>query len=151
MIERTFVMLKPGTLQRRIAGEVISRFERKGLNIIALKMLQMNKTLVETHYAEHADRDYYHKLIDYTLSGPVIAMILEGEDAIFLVRRLAGPVTLTDQQPGTIRGDFAACTRLNIMHSSDSAESADREIALFFNNNEICLWEDGNARWFLGI
>ncbi|MDR0473931.1 MAG: nucleoside-diphosphate kinase [Treponema sp.] len=148
MSERTFVMLKPGTLQRRIAGEVLVRFERKGLKIIALKLIQMSKTLAETHYAEHRGRDYYDKLIEYTLSGPVIVMILEGEDAISLARRLAGPVTLNEQQAGTIRGDYAACTRLNIIHSSDSAESASRETALFFTGAEICEWEDGNARWF---
>ena len=149
MVERTFIMLKPGTLQRRIVGDVLGRFERKGLKIIAMKMLHIDKAMAEAHYAEHKGRDYYEKLLDFTMSGPVIAMIIEGEDAIFLTRRLAGPVTLTEQQAGTIRGDYAACTRLNIIHSSDSAESAVREKALFFTDNEICEWEDGNARWFL--
>ena len=149
MVERTFVMLKPGALQRRIVGEVLGRFERKGLKIIAMKMLRMDKAMAEAHYAEHKGRDYYEKLLDFTMSGPVIAMIIEGEDAILMMRRLAGPVTLMEQQAGTIRGDYAACTRLNIIHSSDSAESAAREKALFFADNEICDWEDGNARWFL--
>ena len=144
-------MLKPGTLQRRIAGDVISRFERKGLKIIALKMLNINRKLAETHYAEHKGRDFYEKVIAYTLSGPVIAMILEGEDAILITRRLAGPVTPAEQQAGTIRGDYAACTRLNIVHSSDSAESAARECALFFNEEEICGWEDNNANWFVNL
>jgi nucleoside-diphosphate kinase len=147
-MERTLVLLKPGVLQRRIAGEVLSRFERKGLKIIALKLLRMDKSLVETHYAEHKGRDFYGKLVEYTLSGPVIALILEGEEAIALIRRLAGPTNLLDAPPGTIRGDYAARTRLNIVHASDSPAAAEREIALFFKAGEICEWEDGNQEWF---
>jgi nucleoside-diphosphate kinase len=147
-MEKTLVLLKPGVLQRRIAGEVISRFERKGLKIIALKLLRMDRALVEAHYAEHLGRDFYGKLVEYTLSGPVIAMILEGEEAIALVRRLAGPTNLLEAPPGTIRGDYAARTRLNIVHASDSPASAEREIALFFQAREICPWEDGNGGWF---
>jgi nucleoside-diphosphate kinase len=148
MKERTFVMLKPGVLPRRIAGAVISRFERKGLNIIALKLLRMDRTLVETHYAEHKGRDFYDKLVEYTLSGPVIAMILEGEEAISVVRRLVGPTSLNEALPGTIRGDYAARTRLNIVHASDSPASATRETALFFKSEEIHEWQDGNGEWF---
>jgi nucleoside-diphosphate kinase len=147
-MERTFVMLKPGVIHRRIAGEILSRLERKGLKLIALKMLRMNKAAVETHYAEHLGRDFYKDLVEYTQSGPVIAMILEGRDAIGAVRRLAGPTKTDESLPGTIRGDFAGTTRLNIIHASDSRESAGREIELFFTDGEICEWEDGNARWF---
>jgi nucleoside-diphosphate kinase len=147
-MEKTLVLLKPGVLQRRIAGEVVSRFERKGLKIIALKLLRMDRSLVEAHYAEHRGRDFYDKLVEYTLSGPVVAMILEGEEAIALVRRLAGPTNLLEAPPGTIRGDYAARTRLNIVHASDSPASAEREIALFFQEREICPWEDGNGDWF---
>jgi nucleoside-diphosphate kinase len=147
-MERTFVMLKPGILQRRIAGEVLRRLERKGLKIVALKMLRMDQAMAEAHYAEHRGRDFYAKLIDYTLSGPVIAMILEGEGAVALARRLAGPTGADEAPPGTIRGDFAARTRLNIIHASDSPASAERETALFFRAGEICPWEDGNERWF---
>jgi nucleoside-diphosphate kinase len=146
--ERTFVMLKPGILQRRITGEVLSRLERKGLKIIALKMLCLDSAAVEAHYAEHRNKDFYAKLIDYTLSGPVIAMILEGEGAVAMVRNLAGPTAIGEAPPGTIRGDFAARTRLNIIHASDSLASAERETALFFKAGEICPWEDGNERWF---
>jgi nucleoside-diphosphate kinase len=147
-MERTFVMLKPGVLQRRIAGEVITRFERKGLRIIALKLLHISKTTAEAHYAEHRGKDFYEKLLEYTLSGPVIAMILEGEEAVSVVRRLAGPTNLGDSLPGTIRGDYAARTRLNIVHASDSPGSVEREIGLFFRPEEICAWEDGNQEWF---
>ncbi|MDR2185415.1 MAG: nucleoside-diphosphate kinase [Treponema sp.] len=147
-IEKTFVMFKPGCLQRRIVGEVLNRLERKGLKIIALKMLHMNRAMAEAHYAEHRGKDFYEKLLEYTVSGPVIAMVLEGDEAIALVRRLAGPADFHESLPGTIRGDFAARTRLNIIHASDSAASAEREMALFFKAGELCSWEDGNARWF---
>jgi nucleoside-diphosphate kinase len=147
-MERTCVLLKPGVLQRRIAGEVLSRFERKGLNIIALKLLKPVKTLVEAHYAEHKGKEFYEKLVEYTLSGPLIAMVLEGEEAVFVVRRLVGPTELRDAPPGTIRGDYAARTRLNIVHASDSPAAADREIALFFEPRELIPWEDGNRNWF---
>lgn len=147
-MEKSLIMLKPGVLQRRVVGEVLSRFERKGLNIIAMKMLQMSKAMVETHYKEHQGKDFYQKLVDYTLSGPVIAMVIEGNEAISVIRRLVGPTNLDASQPGTIRGDYAAQTRLNIVHASDSPESAAREIALFFKPEEMCSWEDGNARWF---
>jgi nucleoside-diphosphate kinase len=147
-MERTFVMLKPGVLQRRIAGEVLSRFERKGLKIIALKMLRMDKAMAAAHYEEHLGKDFYEKLVDYTLSGPVIALILEGEEAIAMTRRLTGPTDIHDSSPGTIRGDFAFRTRLNIVHASDSPASARREAALFFKSEEIFDWEDGNACWY---
>ena len=147
-MERTFVMLKPGTLQRRVAGEILNRFERKGFRIVALKMLRMSRSLVESHYHEHVGKDFYEELIEYAISGPVIAMILEAEDAIALVRRLVGATKISESQPGSIRGDYAASTTLNIIHASDSPESAAREMALFFKDEEIFPWEDGNARWF---
>jgi nucleoside-diphosphate kinase len=148
LTEKTFVMLKPGVLQRRVAGEVLCRLERKGLKIIALKLARMDRALAEAHYAEHRGRDFYAKLLDYTLSGPVIAMVLEGEEAIAVVRRLAGPASLAEAPPGTIRGDYAARTRLNVIHASDSPAAAEREIKLFFKPEELCPWEDGNGEWF---
>ena len=141
-------MLKPGVLPRRLAGRVINRFEQKGLNIIALKMIKPAISLIEAHYREHKDRDYYEKLLEYTFSGPIIVMILEGKDAITLARRMAGPAKILESQPGTIRGDFASSVRLNIVHTSDSIENAERESSLFFTDDEILSWEDGNAKWF---
>ncbi|MCL2832008.1 MAG: nucleoside-diphosphate kinase [Treponema sp.] len=146
-MERTFVMLKPGVLQRRLAGEVITRFERKGLKIIALKLIRPDRKLAEEHYAEHRGRDFFELVVEYLISGPVIAMILEGDDAVARTRRLAGPADITQSLPGTIRGDYAASTRLNIVHTSDSGENARREIALFFKEEEIQIWEDTNAGW----
>jgi nucleoside-diphosphate kinase len=141
-------MLKPGALQRRIVGEVFNRLERKGLKIVALKLLWMDKATAEAHYAEHQGRDFYEELVEYTLSGPVIAFVLEGGEAVSMVRRLTGPTAIQDQRPGTIRGDLAASTKLNVIHASDSPESAEREISLFFKPSEIIEWEDGNAQWF---
>lgn len=141
-------MLKPGVLQRRIIGEIMHRLERKGLKIIGLKMLRLDKTTAETHYAEHRGKPFYQDLVDYTCSGPVTAMIIEGEEAIATVRRLIGPTNVKDAPPGTIRGDFAAKTMLNMVHASDSKPSADREIGLFFKAEELCPWEDGNKEWF---
>jgi nucleoside-diphosphate kinase len=147
-VERTFAMLKPGILQRRIVGEVFSRIERKGLNIIGLKLVRIDRALAERHYAEHRGKGFYDKLIDYTISAPVIAFVLEGDDAITKLRRLCGPTEVKDSAPGTIRGDFCATTRLNIIHASDSPESAAREIGLFFADAELVTWSDGNNGWF---
>lgn len=146
--ERSFVMLKPGVLQRRIAGEVINRIERKGYKIIALKIMNIDMALAETHYAEHKGKVFYEKLIQYTVSGPVVAMVVSGEEAVAGLRRLAGPTELKDASSGTIRGDYAYRTRLNIMHASDSVSSAEREIALFFKENELCPWTDNNEQWY---
>jgi nucleoside-diphosphate kinase len=141
-------MLKPGVLQRRILGEALRRFERKGLKIIALKLTRLDQALAETHYGEHNGKDFYEKLVEYTVSGPVVVLILEGEDAVAAVRRIVGPTTVADAAPGTIRGDFACRTRLNIVHASDSPASAEREMTLFFKPGEVFPWEDGNAHWY---
>lgn len=147
-IQRTFAMLKPGVLQRRIVGEVIARFERKGLNIIGLKVMTIPPVMAATHYAEHKGKSFYDELISYIISGPVVAMAIEGDEAIQLVRRLCGPTAVCESLPGTIRGDFCVHTGNNIIHSSDSAESADRELKLFFQPNELVSWTDGNAKWY---
>ena len=147
-VERTFALLKPGVLQRRIVGEVISRLERSGFRIIALKMIQVNEDLAETHYGEHKGKPFYPPLVDYMISSPSIAMVLEREDAIASLRKLTGATDPAKAAPGTIRGDYAIITRRNIIHASDSPESAEREINLFFSSEEIHPFEDGNARWY---
>lgn len=147
-VERTFSMLKPGVLQRRIVGEVLSRIERKGLKIIALKLMKISRELAETHYAEHKGKPFYDKLVEYTISGPVVAFVLEGTDAVVKLRRLCGPTDVLESAPGTIRGDFCFTTRLNIVHASDSPASAAREIPLFFSEDELVSWSDGNDGWY---
>jgi len=147
-IERSFAMLKPGVTHRRLVGEVISRIERKTLKIIALKMMRLDRDLVERHYAEHKGKVFYEKLVEYMISGPVVAMIIEGEGAIDYLRKLAGATNPAEAQTGTIRGDYAIQTRVNIIHASDSPDSARREIGLFFREDEIFPWEDGNDAWY---
>ncbi|HNQ97504.1 MAG: nucleoside-diphosphate kinase [Spirochaetales bacterium] len=147
-IQRTFAMLKPGVLQRRIVGDVLARFERKGLHIVGLKILTIPPLMAATHYAEHKGKSFYDDLISYIISGPVVAMAIEGDEAIQLVRRLCGPTAVCESLPGTIRGDYCLHTNHNIIHSSDSPESADRELKLFFQPNEIVSWDDGNKAWF---
>lgn len=146
-IERTFSMLKPGVLSRRITGEIITRLERKGLDIVAAKLMRIPMDLAETHYAEHRGKPYFQELVDYITSGPILAMVLQGEAAISMLRTICGSTKASEAAPGTIRGDYAMHTGLNIIHASDSPESARREIDLFFKPNEILGWQDGNDPW----
>lgn len=146
-VERTFTMLKPGVLPRRIVGEIIARIERKGLVILAIKTIRIGRELAETHYAEHKGKPFFEGLVDYITSGPVVAMVVGGDCAISTLRRLCGSTKAEDAVPGTIRGDYALHTTLNIIHASDSPESAARETGLFFKPGEILEWEDGNRGW----
>lgn len=145
--EKTFAMLKPGMLQRRLVGEIISRIEKKGLKLVALKLMQIDRSLAETHYNEHREKPFFSDLTRYITSGPVVAMVIGGESAISMVRTLCGATRAEAAVPGTIRGDFALVTTMNIIHASDSPESAKREIDLFFNPAEIVDYEDPNAGW----
>ncbi|HAE21665.1 MAG TPA: nucleoside-diphosphate kinase [Spirochaetaceae bacterium] len=145
--ERTFAMLKPGVLQRRMAGELLSRIEKKGLSIIALKLMTIPKPLAEQHYAEHQGKDFYPALIAYMTSGPVVAMVIKGRSAIAALRALCGATNPAEAHSGTIRGDYGARTQRNLIHASDSQASAEREIALFFQPEELQAWKDGNEEW----
>jgi nucleoside-diphosphate kinase len=147
--ERTYVMLKPGVLQRRLVGEIIARIEAKGLQIVGLKLMVIPKDLSEEHYEEHREKPFFGDLIEYITSGPVVAMVVSGDDAIARVRALAGATKVEQAQPGTIRGDFAAVTTKNIIHASDSIESAEREIGLFFERDQIKEWPDPSMDWIL--
>ena len=148
MTERTFVMMKPGVVQRRIARAVLDRFEKKGLRLIGLKLMRISPELAKKHYAEHAEKPFFTELVGYITSGPVIAMAFEGDEAVAIVRKLCGATKVVNAEPGTIRGDYALHTNINIVHSSDSLESAARELGLFFTPEEFFPWEDGNAAWF---
>ena len=136
-IERTLVLIKPDGVARRLVGEIIGRFERKGLNIAALRMLRFDEDLFNRHYAEHVGTPYFEPLKKFSLSGPVVAMVLEGEQAIAVVRAMMGPTNFMEAPPGTIRGDFALSVRENLVHGSDSPASAAREIPLFFSEDPI--------------
>jgi nucleoside-diphosphate kinase len=131
-MEKTFVMIKPDGIKRGLVGEIINRYERKGLKIVAAKLMKVTKDMAREHYREHAEKPFFAELIEYITSAPVFAMILEGDKAISLVRLINGATKVEDALPGTIRGDFATSTTENLVHGSDSTESAGREIALWF-------------------
>jgi len=131
-VERTLVLIKPDAMRRGLAGEILSRFERQGLELRAAKLLEVGRPLAEEHYAEHAEKPFYGELVDFITSGPTLALVLEGEGAIAGVRATMGATNPADATPGSIRGDLALSMPDNLVHGSDSPESAAREIALWF-------------------
>lgn len=143
-MERTLILIKPDGLQRGLAGEIISRFERKGLKIIGLKTVQFNDSLVEEHYGHHKDKPFFNNLKKFISSAPVIAIALEGVDAIDTVRKLCGTTKARAAEAGSIRGDMAMSSQNNLVHSSDSQETAKKEIARFFKENELIDWKWNN-------
>lgn len=131
-MDRTFVMIKPDAVARGLVGEIISRFEHKGLKVGQMKMMTLTRELAENNYAEHRDKPFYRDLVDYVMRGPVVVMILEGDRAVPVARTLIGATHPAEAAPGTIRGDFGIVISENIVHGSDSPESAEREIGIFF-------------------
>jgi len=147
MIERTFVMVKPDGVQRGLVGRIVQRFEDRGLKICAMKMMRIPRELSERHYAEHKGKPFFEPLLSYITSGPVVCMVIEGENAVAVVRTMMGKTNPQDAAPGTIRADFAQVTGRNIVHGSDSSESAKREIQLFFNDYEIQRYDKTDEAW----
>jgi nucleoside-diphosphate kinase len=137
MAERTLIFVKPDGVRRGLVGEIISRFERKGLRIVAMKMLQFTPELARKHYEEHVSKPFYPGLEKFVLSGPVVAMVLEGDDVVEMTRLMMGKTRHTEAAPGTIRGDLAFTTTENLVHGSDSRERAKIEIENFFRPEEI--------------
>ncbi len=137
-MQRTLVLLKPDTVQRRLMGEIISRFERKGLNIIAMKMLQVTPELAKKHYAEHVDKPFYPSLENFITSAPIVAMAVEGLEVIGVVRDMLGATSGLKAAAGTIRGDFSSSRQMNLVHASDGPEAAARELELYFDAEELC-------------
>ncbi|TML17042.1 MAG: nucleoside-diphosphate kinase [Actinobacteria bacterium] len=131
--ERTLVLIKPDAVRRGLAGEILRRFELRGLEIREARLLRVDRALAEEHYAEHAEKQFYGELVEFITSGPTLALVLEGEGAIATVRTTVGATNPADAGPGTIRGDLALSMPDNLVHGSDSAESAAREIALWFD------------------
>jgi nucleoside-diphosphate kinase len=132
MAERTLVLIKPDAMQRGLAGEILSRFEQRGLDVRAAKLVHVDRELAERHYAEHREKPFFGELTDFITSAPTLALVLEGDAAIGVVRTTIGATDPTNAAPGTIRGDLALAMPDNLVHGSDSAESAEREIALWF-------------------
>jgi len=131
-------MLKPDAVKRRLTGRILSRFEQRGFKLVAAKTMIISDDLAKTHYGEHEGKPFFDDLISYITSGPVFAMVLEGDDVISLVRKMVGATNPKEADVGTIRGDYAIDTGRNIVHASDSQESAEREIKLFFDESEFC-------------
>ena len=135
--EKTLVLIKPDAVQRKLAGEILARFERRGLEIRAARLLTVDRALADEHYAEHREKPFFGELVDFITSAPTLALVLEGEAAISVVRTTMGATNPTDAAPGTIRGDLALAMPDNLVHGSDSPESAQREIALWFGNDAL--------------
>jgi nucleoside-diphosphate kinase len=131
-MERTLILVKPDAFSRNLTGEIIARFERKGLRLIALKLMTMPRELAERHYAEHEGKSFYEELVQFITSGPLVAMVLEGEHAIQAARQVIGATDPLQASPGSIRGDYAIEVGTNMVHGSDAPESAAREVGLFF-------------------
>ncbi|QAY66161.1 nucleoside-diphosphate kinase [Paenibacillus protaetiae] len=146
-MERTFIMVKPDGVQRGLIGEIVARFEKKGLQLVAGKFMKLNRELAERHYGEHAGKPFYPPLLDFITSGPVFAMVWQGDDVVAHTRALIGKTNALDAYPGTIRADYAVHTNYNLIHGSDSAESAAREIGLFFAPEELVDYELASLRW----
>jgi nucleoside-diphosphate kinase len=145
--QRTLVLCKPDAVQRGLVGRIIARFERKGLKIAGMKMLTVDEGLASRHYAEHLEKAFYPELRDFITSSPVIAMAIEGENAVEVVRDLMGVTNPQDATPGTIRGDFGLNLTRNLVHGSDSLASAKREVGLFFESDELFDYEMTMREW----
>jgi len=137
VLERTLVLIKPDALARGLAGEILGRIERRGLQIRAAKLVQLDRALAERHYAEHSEKPFFGELVDFITSAPTLALVVEGESAISVVRATIGATNPAEAAPGTIRGDLALAMPDNLVHGSDSPESAAREIALWFSDSEL--------------
>ena len=146
-MERTLVLVKPDGVQRGLAGEVISRLERRGLKLAGMKLMQVDEALARRHYGEHVDRPFFPGLVSFITSGPVVAMVWESERAVEVVRSTMGETNPASASPGTIRGDFGVDIGRNLVHGSDSVESAEREVALFFSPREILDYSRSTDEW----
>ncbi len=146
-MERTLIILKPDCVQRRLIGRIVQRFEDKGLTIAAMKLIQITPDLAERHYAPHKGKPFYPGLVSYITSGPVVVMVVAGNGVIAIARKLMGKTFGFDADPGTIRGDFGSSKTYNLVHGSDSPESAATEIALYFRPDEILDYAPADASW----
>jgi nucleoside-diphosphate kinase len=146
-VERTFIAIKPDGVQRGLVGEIIGRFERKGFTLVGLKAMTVSRELAETHYGVHKDRPFFAGLVEFITSGPVVAMVWEGDGVIASARKLIGATNPLNAEPGTIRGDLGANIGRNIIHGSDAPETAQSEIALWFSDSELSNWQPTIMPW----
>lgn len=148
-MEKTFVMVKPDGVQRGLVGEIVSRFERKGFQLAGGKFMTISRELAEQHYSEHKDKPFFGELVDFITSGPVFAMVWQGENVISVARAMMGKTNPADAAAGTIRGDYGQTVGMNIIHGSDSEASAAREIGLFFDEQELVSYEKTINKWIV--
>ena len=146
-MERTFAMIKPDAVQRGLTGTILARYEAKGLKIAAMKLMNVTEELAKQHYAEHVEKPFFPGLLEFITSGPVVALVLEGNNAVAEVRKMNGATNPLEAACGTIRGDFAQITSRNVVHGSDSVESAEREIAIYFSEDEVLSYEYLPEKW----
>lgn len=146
-MERTLILVKPDAMQRGLAGEVLSRLERRGLRIVGLRLLQVDRAMAERHYAEHVGKGFFEGLVAYITSSPIVAAVLEGTNAVAAARQTMGSTRPTEAAPGTIRGDLGLEVGRNLVHGSDSPESAEREIGIFFEGQSLPTWSRDVDRW----
>lgn len=146
-MQRTLILLKPDAVQRRLVGEIIGRFERKGLRLAGLKLVQVSRELAEKHYAVHKGKPFYESLLSFLTSGPTVALVWEGREAVTVGRNLMGVTDGVKSPPGTIRGDFALSVQNNLVHGSDSPENAAIEIALWFKDEELVSFNPTDSNW----
>ncbi len=151
MSERTFVMIKVDAVSRRLVGELIRRYEMKGLKLVGLKMQILSLEQAQEQYAEHEGKPFYGPLVDFITSGPTIQMVWEGANAVDLVRKINGATSGLEAAVGTIRGDYGINTRHNLVHASDSVETAEREIGLYFAPSELCDYEMPDQQWLIPV
>lgn len=149
-MERTLILLKPDAVQRHLIGDILSRFERKGLKVVGLKIVQVSQQTAEQHYAVHKERAFYGSLISFLTSGPTVAIVLEGREAVAAARNLIGATDGVKAATGSIRGDYAISIQNNLVHGSDSVENAQSEIALWFKAEELVSWTPVNSAWVAG-
>ena len=146
-MERTFIILKPDAVQRGLIGEILTRFEKKGLVVVGLKFTRIAKGTAETHYEAHKARPFYPGLVAFMTSSPVVLVALEGNDAIAIARKMMGATFGSKAEPGTIRGDYGVSNAFNLIHGSDSPEAAQRELGLFFKPEELLDWKPDGLKW----
>ncbi len=146
-MERTFLMIKPDGVQRNLVGEIIKRLETKGYTLVGLKMMQVSRDLAEKHYDVHKDKPFFTGLVDFIVSSPVVAMVWQGEGVVSAARKIIGATNPLSAEPGTIRGDYGLSIGRNIIHGSDAIETAQKEISLWFAEEEICSWEPTLLSW----
>ncbi len=149
-MQRTLILLKPDCVQRRLVGALLKRFEQKGLRLAAMKLVRADRGLAEKHYAVHKGKPFYESLVQFITSGPTVALVLEGRDAVAVARALMGPTDGAKAPPATIRGDYAISTQNNLVHGSDSPENAAAEIALWFRPQELIDYSPVDAAWVAG-